>query len=113
MNDKTSPKAATLRFKGRKTPIISALGENEVADELIKLAKEHNVPVYQDEDLVNVLTRLELGQAIPQELYEWVASALAFAFFIRNEVPDGFSPTQTRSAYQRVKDTYLKDSPLK
>ncbi|WP_196158253.1 EscU/YscU/HrcU family type III secretion system export apparatus switch protein [Reinekea sp. G2M2-21] len=107
--NQTQTKAATLKYKGRKTPIVSALGENEQAAAMLALAKQHNVPVYEDEDLVNILSQLNVGEAIPSQLYEWVASVLAFAFFARNEVPDGFSPTATRSAYDRVRKTYEGD----
>lgn len=105
MND-SSPKVATLKYKGRKTPILSALGENDQARQIMELAQKHNIPVYEDEDLVNILTHLDVGQAIPPELFEWVASVLAFSFFARNEVPEGFSATATRSAYDRIRKTY-------
>ncbi len=100
------PKVATLQYKGRKTPIISALGENDQAEAILALALEHKIPVYEDADLVNILARLDVGDAIPAELYEWVASVLAFAFFARNEVPEGFSPTATHTAYDRIRKTY-------
>ncbi|MFQ3228969.1 EscU/YscU/HrcU family type III secretion system export apparatus switch protein [Reinekea sp.] len=100
------PKVATLKYKGRQTPIVSAFGENEQADAILKIAREHNIPVYQDADLVNVLAQLNVGNAVPPELFEWVASVLAFAFFARNEVPEGFSPTATRTAYDKVRQTY-------
>lgn len=106
MTDNTPNQAATLKYKGRKTPIVSALGQNQQAEEMLRLAKEHGVPVYEDENLASVLATLDLGQAIPPELFEWVASVLAFAFYARNEVPDGFSPTQTRSAYSKLRDAY-------
>jgi flagellar biosynthesis protein len=105
---KTHPdtKVATLSYKGRQTPIISALGESEQALEILKLAREHDIPLYEDADLVNILSRLDVGQAIPPELYEWVASILAFSFFARNEVPEGFSQTSTRTAYDKLRKTY-------
>lgn len=99
-------KVATLQYKGKKTPIVSAIGENEQAKEILELAKKHNVPVYEDEDLVNLLTKIDIGDAVPAELFEWVASAIAFAFFARNEVPEGFSPTATKAAYDKVRKTY-------
>jgi flagellar biosynthesis protein len=102
----SSTKAATLKYKGHKTPIVSAFGQNEQAEAILKIAKEHNIPVYQDADLVDVLAQLDVGNAVPPELFEWVASVLAFAFFAKNEVPEGFSPTATRSAYDRVRQTY-------
>ena len=100
------PKVATLKYKGRKTPIVSALGENDQAQAILALAREHKIPVYEDADLVNILARLDVGDAIPAELFEWVASVLAFAFFARNEVPEGFSPTATHTAYDRLRKTY-------
>lgn len=105
----STDKVATLKYKGRKTPIISALGEDEKAREILALAKANHVPVYEDEDLVNILAQLDVGQAIPPELYEWVASVLAFSFFARNEVPDGFSATGTRTAYDRIRKTYQSE----
>ncbi|MBU2862662.1 EscU/YscU/HrcU family type III secretion system export apparatus switch protein [Reinekea forsetii] len=104
--EQTNTQAATLKYKGRQTPIVSAFGHNEQAEAIIKLAKEHRIPVYEDEDLVNVLAQLDVGQAIPPELFEWVASVLAFAFFARNEVPEGFSPTETKTAYDKVRKAY-------
>jgi flagellar biosynthesis protein len=55
---------------------------------------------------VNILAQLDVGQAIPPELYEWVASVLAFSFFARNEVPEGFSVSGTHTAYDRIRKTY-------
>lgn len=109
MKPDNEQRVATLKYKGRKTPIISALGENETAQAMLDLARENNVPVYQDEDLVNILSRLEVGQAIPPELFEWVASVLAFSFFAKNEVPEGFSPTATHVAYDKIRKTYRSD----
>jgi len=106
MTNPTVNKAATLKYKGLKTPIVSAFGENEQAQAILKLAQQHQIPVYQDEDLVNILSQLDIGKAVPPELFEWVASVLAFAFFAKNEVPEGFSPTATRAAYDRVRKTY-------
>lgn len=97
---------ATLKYKGRKTPIISALGQNEQAQAILAIAQAHDIPVYQDEDLVNILANLDVGQNIPEELFEWVACVLAFSFFAKHEVPEGFSPTATHSAYDKLRKTY-------
>lgn len=112
MSDQKRPAetaAAALTYSGKRTPIVSALGVNEQAEEILRLAREYQVPVYQDEDLVHILNQLDIGQAIPPDLYEWVARILAFAFFLRDKVPEGFSPTATRSAYQKVRDAYGED----
>ncbi|MHA7878509.1 MAG: EscU/YscU/HrcU family type III secretion system export apparatus switch protein [Saccharospirillum sp.] len=104
----TESKAAALTYNGRKTPIVSALGSDRQAEAIVKLAEEHQIPIYQDEDLVRILSQFAVGQPIPPGLYEWVARVLAFAFFVRDQVPEGFSPSATRSAYQRVRDAYGK-----
>lgn len=101
--------AAALTYSGNRTPIVSALGLNDQAEEILRLAREYEVPVYQDEDLVHILQQMNVGQAIPPDLYEWIARVLAFAFFLKDRVPEGFSPTATRSAYQRVRDAYGED----
>lgn len=108
MSDKPT-QVATLHYRGRQTPIVSALGENEQAKAILALAEKHGVPVYADRDLVAVLSQLDVGQAIPPELFEWVASVLAFSFFAKNEVPAGFSHTATHVAYDRLRKTYQKD----
>lgn len=104
--NKPPAKAATLQYKGKKTPIVSAIGMSEQALAMLDIAKQHNIPVYQDEELINLLTQLEIGQEIPAELFEWIATILAFAFFARNEVPEGFSPLSTHNAYDKVRKTY-------
>lgn len=45
---------------------------------MIESAKEHEVPVHRDERLANTLSRLEVGDFIPPELYEVVAEVLMF-----------------------------------
>lgn len=110
MTNPSLEKAATLKYKGRKTPIMSAFGENDLAKEMLALAKEHNVPIFEDADLVNLLSQMDIGRAIPPELYEWIASVLAFAYFARNEVPEGFSQTETKTAYKKIRDAYLDDN---
>ena len=50
-----------------------------LAEKIIESAKENKVPVHQDERLANTLSRLEVGDFIPPELYEVVAEVLMFA----------------------------------
>ena len=48
------------------------------ASEIIEKAKEHDVPLYRDHKLADTLSKLEIGEAIPPELYEVVAEILVF-----------------------------------
>ena len=63
---------------GDAAPKILATGKGEVAERIIQTAKEHDVPFYQDNKLAQTLSKLQIGDAIPPELYEVVAEILVF-----------------------------------
>lgn len=59
-------------------PIVVASGRGALAERIIERAKEAKVPVHEDDKLAETLSRLEIGDAIPPELYEAVAEILVF-----------------------------------
>lgn len=59
-------------------PKIVATGRGKLAERIIEQAKENDVPVHQDEKLANTLSKLDIGEYIPPELYEVVAEILVF-----------------------------------
>ena len=62
-----------------KTAVAVAYNPGEVAPErIIETAKENDVPFYQDNKLAETLSRLQIGDTIPPELYEVVAEILVF-----------------------------------
>lgn len=63
---------------GERAPKILAAGRGEIAERIIETAKENEVPFYQDDALADTLSKLEIGSAIPPELYEVVAEILVF-----------------------------------
>lgn len=63
---------------GDVAPKILASGKGEVAERIIETAKENDVPFYQDHKLAETLSKLEIGDAIPPELYDVVAEILVF-----------------------------------
>ena len=63
---------------GEVAPKILAVGKGEVAELIIETAKENDVPFYQDNKLAETLSRLQIGDTIPPELYEVVAEILVF-----------------------------------
>jgi flagellar biosynthesis protein len=72
-------KAAALSYEqGETAPKITALGKGEVAERIIKTAKENNVPVFEDSGIIDTLIQLDIGEQIPQELYSVVAEVLVF-----------------------------------
>ena len=59
-------------------PTVIASGKGLIAEKIIDTAKENDVPLYEDKKLANTLSKLELVDAIPPELYSVVAEILVF-----------------------------------
>ena len=90
MNDliETPKKAVALYYDGITAPKLTAKGTFEIAEEIIALAKEHDIPIREEPELVNLLSRLKLGEEIPRELYIAVAEVIAFAYMIKGKIPE-------------------------
>lgn len=77
-NKKDNAAVALTYEKGETAPKVVASGRGYVADKIIKQAKEHDVPIHEDKQLAESLSKIEIGDTIPQELYEVVAEILVF-----------------------------------
>ncbi len=88
---KPARKAVALRYdpEQEKSPRIIGRGLGLVADQILALAKEHEIPIYEDRDLVEILAKLEPGQEIPTETYLIVAEILAFIYRTNEEAGQG------------------------
>lgn len=77
--DKKVKTAVALSYEpGDAAPKILATGKGELAERIIEKGKEGNVPLYKDNKLANTLSKLEIGDSIPPELYDVVAEILVF-----------------------------------
>jgi flagellar biosynthesis protein len=76
------PRAAALRYEraSASAPRVVALGRGDVARRILELAREHDVPVREDRDLVQLLSACDVGAEIPVELYSAVAELLAWLY---------------------------------
>ena len=83
-------KATALKYDGKNAPKIVAQGHSLTAEEIIRIAKEHDVYIHEDPILVEVLSQLELGDEIPEQLYLAVAKIIAFAYMLQEKIPDDF-----------------------
>ena len=63
---------------GEVAPKVVASGKGALAEKIIEKAKESDVPLHQDSKLAGTLSKLEIGDYIPPELYEVVAEILVF-----------------------------------
>ena len=86
----SAPKSAiALFYDGKAAPKLSAKGEGEIAEEIMRIAREHGVPLYENAALVQSLSTLELGDEIPELLYRVIAEIIAFAYVIQGKTPSG------------------------
>ena len=56
-----------------EAPRVVASGKGILADKIIEKARESSVPIHRDDKLADTLSRLDIGEMIPPELYEVVA----------------------------------------
>lgn len=82
------PIAVSLQWDGKGAPRVTAKGRGEIADRIIEIASANGVPLREDRALVSVLSKLDLDQRIPQELYVAVAEVIAFAYALRGKGVD-------------------------
>ena len=83
-----SPKAVALKYdhQKNKAPKVIAKGRGDIAEKIIEVAKAHNVPLYEDKNLSQILEALELETEIPPELYRAVAEVLAFIYRLNGKI---------------------------
>ena len=85
---KKKAKAVALKYEVEKdsAPRVVAKGRDFIAEKIIETAKAHNVPLYEDKNLVQVLEALDLDTEIPPELYRAVAEVLAFIYRLNGKI---------------------------
>lgn len=67
-------------------PKVLATGKGLIAEQILKTAKEHNIPIHKDEDLIKLLSLLELDSLIPIEAYSAVAEILASLYKLNDKL---------------------------
>ena len=82
MNHDPSRQTVALRYESKRdaAPKLVAKGRGYLADKILELARLHNIPIRQDRNLVQILSRLDLEEEIPTEVYKAVAEILAFIY---------------------------------
>ena len=79
---KTSDKAVAIVYDEAKssTPKVVASGKGTMAEKIIETAREAGVHIQEDANLVELLSKVPVGDEIPVELYQTVAEVLAFVY---------------------------------
>jgi len=87
-SDNRPSKAVALKYEGgKRAPTVVAKGDGLLAEKIIELAQQHDVPLYEDADLLLLLANVELDDTIPEELFKAVAEVLAFVYSLKKKMP--------------------------
>ena len=80
--ERKKKKAVALHYDQSKesAPRVVAAGKGYQAERILQVAKEAQLPIYEDPALVEMLSYLDLGSEIPGELYDMVAEVLVFVY---------------------------------
>ena len=82
MKKSTNTKAVALKYKAYEdlAPKVIAKGKGELAEKIIEKAREFDVPLFQNEELVNMLLNMEVGEEIPPKMYEAVVEVFVWLY---------------------------------
>ncbi len=79
-------KAVAMQYEEQEeAPRVTAKGRGELAEKIVQLAEQHEIPLYEDPDLVSLLYKLDLEEQIPTSLYEVVAEVFAFLYRLNRQ----------------------------
>ncbi len=83
-----SSKAVALKYdrNNDRAPRVTAKGRGEIAKKIIDIAQEHNITIYEDNNLIQVLEALDVETEIPPALYRAVAEVLAFVYRLNKSI---------------------------
>jgi len=81
-----------LHYDEVNAPHVPTKCSGDIAQQILELARRNNVPLQENAELVKVLSKIELGEQIPQALYLAVAEVIAFAYLLKGKAPRDWRP---------------------
>jgi flagellar biosynthesis protein len=84
---KTPFEAIALEYGQRKAPRVVAKGQAELAQRIIEEAKRQGIYVAEDPQLLALLSKLEVGEEITQDMYTAVAVILSWVYWLKGMQP--------------------------
>jgi flagellar biosynthesis protein len=78
--------AVALHYDKKGAPRVVAKGRGSVGEKIIGIAKAHDIPIEENEILAGALSKVELGDEIPAELYRAVAEVLVFVLRLTGRI---------------------------
>lgn len=79
--------AIAIKYDKEKdvAPKVVAKGMRLKAEKIREIARQYNIPFMKNVSLANALYRVDVGQDVPEELYDAVAEVLNFIYELQRE----------------------------
>jgi flagellar biosynthesis protein len=87
--------AIALNYDGETAPRVTAKGRGELAERILEIAEQQQVPLQEDAELAALLAQIPMGEEIPEALYRAVAEVIAFAYLLSGKRPPGFEENRS------------------
>ncbi len=89
-------KVAALKYENEKenAPKVVAAGTGYVAQKILEVALANGITVYHDDSAATLLTKLDVGQEIPPELYQIVVDIYIHLMKVSEEKKRQFAPKE-------------------
>lgn len=83
-------KAVALRYDHEQdaVPRVVASGQGRAAERILQAARDYGIEVYEDPDLIEILSKLQVDQYIPEKLFLAVAEVMAYVYRVNNRVDE-------------------------
>lgn len=110
-NEVMNKKAVALKYDENRNaaPIIVASGMGYMAEKIVEVANDNGVPVYEDNSLATVLTQLNLGSEIPEELYQAIVDIYAyFLKFVPKNPQESHKEDETANTVRTEEDAAVE-----
>ncbi len=99
--------AVALSYDGRRAPTITAEGSGDLAEQIVAIAREHGIPLFENPQLLALLQDVGLGEEIPETLYLCIAQVIAFAYKIQGKFPKDWQAPRDDDAFRENGDAAL------
>lgn len=109
--DRPSRRAVALSYgEGNTAPVIVASGMGYLAEKIVEVAADSGVPIYEDNSLATILSQLQLGQEIPESLYQAIVDIYVFFLEFDPNDPDNYMRRRDADAMPVLEEATGKDN---
>jgi len=86
MTKKTDTAIALQYSQSDSLPYVTALGHNKIAEKILALARENDIPIYRDDTLSQLLSNVKVGESVPERSLAILADVVAFLYHIERNL---------------------------